>query len=975
MISKDDILLATEQGKAVIAYYYPQSSSCFVEGAHKNFKIREDDKHPSCAVFKDTKGIWMIQDKGGADNKARTCFQLVMENEHLTFPQAIDWIAAKFAPELLEKDRAGWVPSTKPMPTIEKAAPHDDYEVGKRPGLKFTDKELAQLGYKITPELCADLCLIPLDYYITKKNAKGQSYKIASNESYPIYYYDYGSYGKIYQPLGEVRFLWVGQKPTNLLSGEKEFMARMDAVKAHTWSATKIVKSVDDDGHEQEEQEDISWDKLIICSGPSDALNVHNAGYHVCWPNSETAELKEYDFRQLKEIAKDIYLLYDIDDTGMASMKKIGLSYLDVKLIILPAELKQLKTRKGTPCKDAKDFFVYYRKPETQDPVKLFDELVKLSGSLKFWSVKYTKDGKVSGYDINNEQLYAFLQASGFYKIATSTNKQGYTFCRIVDNVVTLIDEDAISAAVSDYLLDYLHTHPQYYSQALANAIHRSKQISKASLDKLKMIEPNFKAFDKGSDYFFFTNGIFRVSAEGITKVKTSECPYMVYSSKIIQHDFRPEDPYFDICQSDAYASKIAQLASTPPDTPNYYAIKKQVDLMGEESRWKLKIKRNDCSFMQFVYDTGRNYWRKEEAGYSLTEEEKAETDLNFISKSLALGYMLSKYKNAGQPYAVYAMEMEQSDEGEHLGGTGKSLFFNSIEQMRKQVYIDAQMMEDDKMQFMLQGVERGVTDTVFMDDLNNRINLHRFMNLITGKMVVNVKHAPAFTLDYCDSPKIAFTSNHAIRDFDDSLNRRIWFAAFSDYYHSNSVMRKLKERSPYTKFKKNLIQDYTPEEMNHFYNFMMNCIQQWKKIGIRIQPPMQKIMQRTLQKMMGDDFLWWAEDYFDEGNLNCLVDKQKALDAYKITLSKTAGDLIKAQTFKSKLQAYCQYKGYVFNPEQLLRTPTERKRCDIRLKVNGEDRYYFYIDTTKSADLPVEAILGMIDPQQLSQNQDQPPF
>jgi hypothetical protein len=975
MISKEDIFLATEQGKAIITYYYPQSSSCFVDGAHKNFRVRSDDKHPSCTVFKNKEGIWMMQDKGGSDTKARTGIQLVMENEHLSFPQAIDWIAAKFAPELLEKDRQGWTVPTKPQPDITEIAPQDEITVCIRPSEEFTAAELDRLGYQITAELCKDFCLKPVDYYITKRNAKGKSYKIASNDSYPIYFYDYGTYGKIYQPLGDIRFLWTGNKPSNLLSGEVEFMKRLEAVKNHTWSATKVVKSVDDEGKEVENQESLIWDKLIICSGPSDALNVHNAGYHVCWPNSETAQLKEYDFAQLHEFAKDIYLLYDIDDTGLANMLKIGLSFLDVKLIFLPKELRQLKTKRGGQCKDAKDFFVYFRKPESQNPIKLFNQLVKLSGSLKFWSVKYDKTGHITGYDINNEQMYAFLQASGFHRIATSTNKQGYTFCRVLDNVVTLIDEDAISAVCSDYLLEYLRVHAQYYSQALANAIHRSRQLSKASLEKLTLIEPDFRAFDKDYNYFFFKNGIFRVSKDGIEKVKASDCPFMVYSSKIIQHDFVPEDQYFDIAKSQAFLSKISELSSLSPLAPNYLAKKQQVDTMGDEKRWKVDIKRTDCTFMQFVYDTGRDYWRKEEAGKILTNTEKAETDLNFISKSLALGYLLDKYKNAGQPYAVYAMEMEQGDDGEHLGGTGKSLFFSAIEQLRKQVYIDAQMMEDDKMQFLLQGVERGVTDTVFMDDLNNKINLHRFMNLITGKMVVNVKHAPAFTLDYSESPKIAFTSNHAIRNFDASLNRRVWFAAFSDYYHSDSEMRKLKERSPFTKFHKNLIQDYTEEEFNHFFNYMLNCLQQWKKIGERIQPPMTLIMQRTLQKEIGDDFLWWAEDYFYDSHINVLVKKNEAFEDYRKTLSKAASEMMKAQTFKRKLMTYCIYKDWVFNPPMLLLSPTEKKRNDIHIKRDNQDDYYFYIDTTHADELPVATILGIKTPEDQDQNNDEAPF
>ena len=189
MIKKDDIFDATEGGKAVITYYYPQSSSCFGRSGSKNFKIRDDDRNPSCTVFQKD-GIWFIQDKGGSDNKAYTAIQLVMKEERLSYAQAIEWIARKFAPSLCDENKTSQI---GPAPDIQEAPPLEQISVGLRPSGKFTERELQQLGYKITPEVCAELLLKPVDFYVTAKNAKGKSYKISATENYPIYYYDYGS--------------------------------------------------------------------------------------------------------------------------------------------------------------------------------------------------------------------------------------------------------------------------------------------------------------------------------------------------------------------------------------------------------------------------------------------------------------------------------------------------------------------------------------------------------------------------------------------------------------------------------------------------------------------------------------------------------------------------------------------------------------------------------------------------------------
>ena len=1001
-ITKEDIWQATENGKAVIIDIYPQSEACFASGGRKGFKIRPDDKNPSCAVFTNKEGIWMVQDKGGSDNQARTAIQLVMKEYNLTFGQAMTWIAEHYAPQLLDQ-RKDYRP-VKPEATKEFVAAQDEATIEIRPSGKFTAAELDLLGFEITQELCDSFGLKPLDSHTRAADGHKNSVRYSSNEHFPMYYFDYGTsgkkeedakpWGKIYQPLGDLRFMYHGSKPENFFFGDLEFIDEYHKAKANPEYKRKVVE-MDDEGEPVEKE--TKWENLIICSGPSDAMNVRNASkaflhpdhptekkndYHVCWLNSETADLTEYEFSVLQRLAKNIYILYDLDETGIANMYKIALRYLDIRIIQLPSELTRFRDRKGKPCKDAKDFFLKFRRPENQRPFRLFDDLVKLAGSLRFWEEKYTKTGRV--YDINNEQLYAFLQASGYYRIATSTNAKGYTFCFIKDNVVTLIDENAISAHCSGYLLEYIKTHPKYYNQQLANTVHRSNQIRLSSLERLAIIEPDFKSWGESCDHFFFQNGIFRVSKDGIQAVKPADCPCSVYASKILPNDFTPMEkqpgkmPFFDIELTDEYKQLLSQLNAASPTSPEYSYLKKEIDTLGDSKRYRLIIHRDDLSFMKYIYNTGRTYWRKEEIGIPLNPEEVSEHELHFINKVMALGYLMDKYKASGQPYAVFCMEMEQSDEGTHLGGTGKSLYASSLERIRKQLFIDGQNLDSKKGDFLLQGVERGVTDNIFLDDLNQAVDLHKFMPMITGKMVVNPKYVAAFTIDFKDSPKVIFTSNHAIKGFDASLRRRTWFAAFSDYYHADDMQRGLKERAPFTEFKKNLIEDYTPEEMNAFYNFMFNCLAVWQKIRTRIQPPMKAIEKRMIQRALSDEFLFWAEDYFDpeKNRLDTLVDQDVTFNDYKATLNPKFASMIKMKTFKQKLIQYCTYKDWKFNPERLLATVSDKEYNRIHKKVNGEEHYYFYIDTSGESDpVPVPSLGNAENTIFNEDNDDMPTF
>ncbi|MBQ6029917.1 MAG: hypothetical protein IJL31_00245, partial [Oscillospiraceae bacterium] len=172
-ITKEDVLAATEGGKAVILYFYPQSAVGF--SGRRNFRIRGDDRKPSCTVSQKN-GTWFIQDKGGTDTKAYTAITLVQRELNLKFPQALEWIAQQFAPDLL-RDRSGR-PAGRPEPTMKRMPPQDEITVQLRKGGKFTQAELDMLGYKITQEICDLFCLKPVDSYITRANAKGDSWQI-----------------------------------------------------------------------------------------------------------------------------------------------------------------------------------------------------------------------------------------------------------------------------------------------------------------------------------------------------------------------------------------------------------------------------------------------------------------------------------------------------------------------------------------------------------------------------------------------------------------------------------------------------------------------------------------------------------------------------------------------------------------------------------------------------------------------------
>lgn len=951
MIKAEELYTAIDGGLPVFAYYYPQID---INNPKKALKLRDDDKNASAGMFQ-RDGIWFLKDQGGNDNKPYSAIELVRKKESLEYKDAIQWIAEKFAPQLVKETDFKVKPC---QPVITQEAPSSQLRIIKRESGRFTQEELDCLGYKITQKICDDFNLIPLDGYITKES-NGKSWKIMATDTYPIYFYDYGDWGKIYQPKGDVRFLYYGKKPANYMFGCNEFRKVWENAEKNIYphvpgKRKKRDEYTEDADIQEVEERDERWENLTICSGPSDALNVYACGHIVCWPNSETEPLSPSVIRKLFRLAKNVYILYDADETGIKNAYKLALVNLDLKIISLPADLSDYKTSKGKPCKDIKDFMMYYKRGKI-DPQKEFQHrLVKLAMSLKFWVESTSEKTGKTTYDVSNQQMYRFLSAVGFHKMPTINNTNFMEFVFVKGRVVELIPENMIVSRCKDFLISFLENNVEYYSLPLVNAIHRSKQLTIDSLRNLETVTPDFNAFTPKEEYFFFRNAIIRADADGLTEVKSADCPYFVLKHKVIQHDFRiVKKAMFDFERTPVHEELVAKRDSFSPLSPEYKEIDRQIATLSPGEAYNLRRCEN-FDFVRFVYNTGNKFWREEEeavrVGSNLLAAERDLVNLNFINKVTTLGYLLTKFKEDSVPKAVFAIEscISEEDEGEHKGGTGKSFFLSCVEKVRNREFINGVRLTND-LNFIYQGVNFD-TDIIQVDDLAPTVDLNKFLVDITGPLTINKKNVAAFVIRYKDSPKFCFTSNHAIKRFGDSLKRRIQFISFSDYYHSENKSG-MKEFNPAIEFGRNLITDYDDEDMNKFYNFMLECVVAFKKYGL-VKPDLEDINNRMERARVGFDFIDWADDYFEErltsdlGSVN-LVNKEDAYMSWKSSISKNYEKHVNKNTFTAKMKQWCEIRKYVYNPQEIMRlkSTTEQKRDEIRTKdVLGKVTAYFIV-------------------------------
>lgn len=958
MIRTEDIYAATNGGLTVLCHFFKEIDPA---NPKKPLKLRPDDKRPSAGCFV-KKGIWFIKDHGGSDQKAYNAVELVREKMNLGLYEACNWIATNFAPHLLASASGNNTFAFKP--SMKKEAPSSEMRLIRRKSGEFTKAELECLGYKISQKTCDEFGLVPLDGYITK--AKGDhSWRIESNDQYPILFYDYGEWGKIYQPYGDLRFMYYGEKPKDFIFGTKTFLkywskALKEKYPISAEEYNRESKLPEAERNPEVMSRDVKFENLILCSGPSDALNAYSVGNcQVCWLNSESEPLSNYHLEKLKRICENLYVCFDNDETGLRCAQKIALQDLDVKVIEFPEDFANYSTNKrdsdgnNKPCKDIKDFMVYYKRGQINPHHEFKERLMKLAKPLKFWNETISDKGRVN-YDISNACMFKFLTATGFYKMTVGKDSWRYVFVK--DKVIEVIPESSIVAKVRAHLAKFIQDNPKYYTIGLENMILRNKVLSADSFQNLEERKFNIDSFSKTEEYFFFRNVIVRVTGDSIEKVNPLECPYYVLKNKIIQHDLLlSNEPLFTVGNSEKYDFALDTLRQYSPDTPDYHEIIQEIDKIPNYERYKLEIS-SDFDMIRFIYNTGNKYWKQQTADTDLTPTERNIVNLNFINKCTALGYLLSKYKSPSNAKALYCIEtsISEEDEGEHNGGSGKSLFTVLIKNMRNREHVSGQMAKN--FEFIYSGIDFD-TDIFHIDDLNSKLDLNLFLPDISGDLYVNPKGTKGFTIPFEQSPKFSFTSNHAISRFTGSLRRRIFFCEFSDYYHSANE-KGMKEMSPRIEFGRDLLRDYGEEDYNVFYNFMLQNVQLYLKHGL-IETDMSDIEVRQRRYAIGLDFIDWADVYFQD-KFNMQVDKEEAFVSFKNSLSARSQSFVKKKTFTKKLQLWCEIKGYIYNPEEIMRykSETERKRNEIRWQkplFQGSDKmisvYGFYIGN-KDADV-----------------------
>jgi DNA-binding transcriptional MerR regulator len=236
----------------------------------------------------------------------------------------------------------------------------------------------------------------------------------------------------------------------------------------------------------------------------------------------------------------------------------------------------------------------------------------------------------------------------------------------------------------------------------------------------------------------------------------------------------------------------------------------------------------NDCDFKRFVLNICGG------------DEARVE------SMQSTIGFLLHGYKNLSYCPAVILNDEVISDNPE--GGTGKGLFMNALSKMKKLVVIDGKSFTFER-SFAYQLVSAD-TQILCFDDVKKHFDFERLFSVVTEGLTLEKKNKDAIKIPFSKSPKIAITTNYAIKGAGNSFARRKWELELHQYYS--------KSFTPLDEFGKLMFGDWNDEEWADFDNYMIGCLKDYLHTGL-VKSRFVNLKIRQLSAETCHDFIEWC--------------------------------------------------------------------------------------------------------------------
>ena len=889
---------ATNAGLAIISDLLPGIDDEVIN--HKKaFRLRMEERTPSAHLYppKDSGDCWHVKDFGMSEEGGYfSPIDLYMWTRGYTQSQF-----SLALHELMEE--YGVTEELNPSvnrPEIQKR-PATESELGRptrvvcREG--FTPDELSTWGPRVRAEHLTELGWKVVESVTITKDKEVIEKKPTSN--YPIFaeecqYQDKQgnlcSFLKLYEP-----------KNPN-----KAFRFSIVGTKP-----SRYIFGLSALRRKHEERGEQKLDEVVLVSGGSDAINLLSMGYQPIWLGSETEELREDDLNLLLKYAKRVINIPDIDATGRLAGQRLALRFPQLYTAWLaPGDMGGLHDNRGRKRKDLKDYLQLH--PDTQSVKKLIGRAVRA----QFW-VEHGEEQQVS-YEISRANLDYFLELNGFFTLPND-HREEPEYVHIEGIKVAHVKAKAIVNFIVNWVKD------QGLPVEFQNKLRRCHDLP--TTQKSTLTERNDLNFTKAtatSQLFHFDNCWVEVTKEGIvTHPYSAAANHYVWEDSIVHHQYHAMKPMFTIEKTDkGYRVDVAEFQPS--------------------------------KFFQFVINTSRLYWRKEEEeGLELTEAELAEEHQGVTSKIACIGYLLHSHKSESSAWAPFCQDAAMGNgEDECNGRSGKSFFYKAISQLLNTYPIEARVPSVVDNRFLFDGMNED-TDLIIVDECHKKLDFDIFFSKITDGFRAEEKGNHPFLIPFANSPKLCFASNYVYRKHDPSTMGRIWQQIFSDYYHVATKQNDYDEtRTIRDDFGCDLMgTEYPESDWQADIAFMLQCLQFYLSLPAderKIMPPLSKIERREQQAAVGKDFRQWADENIGEDSewLDCDIKAQDMLNDF----NRETGNKWSMTLLTRKLKAYCEFAEHLncLNPASV--TGRGKDGEPMVKRENGGQVRYYHIQSVNAA-------------------------
>lgn len=344
---------------------------------------------------------------------------------------------------------------------------------------------------------------------------------------------------------------------------------------------------------------------------------------------------------------------------------------------------------------------------------------------------------------------------------------------------------------------------------------------------------------------FIYQETSYNIPHQALRNIYYSQS-HLIFNDKWLQHLNAHTMPFLkDTEKSSFYAFQnglVEVTSDTISDPVPYQTI-------GDKCIWESQIIKRDFINKYHEDDTQSEFSkfvsnvcdRDEKRVYSLTS---------------AIGYLMHGYSIPSRTKAVILNDEEVTTKDEPQGRTGKGIVAQAIKQLKPTIKIDGkEFINTDKFHF--QRIEPS-TQVVWLDDPKPDFEFSTIFSAITDGLTVERKYLPQIYFDPSESPKWLICSNTVLNNSGSSNKGRQYVVEFSNHYSKKIITG---NEEPIVEEHNGLFfsDNWSKEEWNLFYNWMLLAVRYYLKKGLVDQPLINTSKNRLLQTTE-PEFVQWVD-------------------------------------------------------------------------------------------------------------------